>query len=132
MTREEIIARIAAALAPAKAIADQATKENRQFTDGERATITEAVAKAEPFKEQLKALDADKKMRDTLAGIEDGIGVDLLDRSSRDRQVGDLLMPGAKTLGCSVPRPAAGSARRPACRATRSGSSRCSTAASRP
>jgi HK97 family phage major capsid protein len=99
MTREEIIARIAAALAPAKAIADQATKENRQFTDGERATITEAVAKAEPFKEQLKALDADKKMRDTLAGIEDGIGVDLLDRSSRDRQVGDLLMPGAKTLG---------------------------------
>jgi len=38
-------------------------------------------------------------MRDTLAGIEDGIGVDLLDRSSRDRQVGDLLVPGAKTLG---------------------------------
>jgi HK97 family phage major capsid protein len=98
MTREELKAAIAAKLAPAKAIADLATSENRQFTDTERKTITDAVASAEPFKEQLKALDADKAARAAISGIEDGIGVDFTDRGDR-KTAGGLLVPGAKTIG---------------------------------
>jgi HK97 family phage major capsid protein len=99
MTKEELRAAIAAKLAPARAIAEQAEKENRQFTPAERETITRAVAEAEPFKEQLKAVEADKKMRDSLSSIEDGIGVDLNDDGRGRKSAGGLLIPGAKTIG---------------------------------
>jgi HK97 family phage major capsid protein len=76
MGREQLIAAIKAALGPARDIAERAEKEGRQLTDAERTVITDAVAKAEPLKDQLNRLDADSKARRQLSAIDDGIGID--------------------------------------------------------
>lgn len=100
MTREQILAKMREALAPAKAIADAAERENRQLTETEQKTIVDAVAAAEPFKKQLAAVDADRATRKSLADLEAGLGVDLSERGATDFDgIGDLLVPGRKSLG---------------------------------
>jgi HK97 family phage major capsid protein len=103
MTREQILAKMAELLRPARAIADAAEKANRGLTADEQKTITDAVAAAEPFKAQLAAVDADSNARKSLSALEDGLGIDLSGGSGGAdfTQLDDgLLVPtGKKTIG---------------------------------
>lgn len=99
MTREQILAKMREALAPAKAVADKATAENRQLTTDEQTIITDAVKAAEPHKQQLAALDADRASRKSLEDL-DGLGIDWTGGKPTDfNDLGNLLVPGRKTMG---------------------------------
>lgn len=95
---EQYAEQIKAALGTARDIADLAEKENRDFTDTERATVTAKMKEAGDLKKSLDQVRADAKVRSQLSELGDGIEVN---DNKKDRQAPSALWApnGRKSLG---------------------------------
>jgi HK97 family phage major capsid protein len=104
VTPEQIRAAIVEHAKAAKAIAQRAEDESRDFTEGERGEIADHMTKCSTLREQLKAAQAtgmakaaDAKLRADLAALD---GVDLGDGDDPAPQMGALYLPKrGKSLG---------------------------------
>lgn len=93
---ERLIEEMQAHLQTARDLAD--TAGDRDFTDDERARITEAITKAGEVKKQLAAAKADEKTRAAIRELGDDIG--LADGPKEKRSPSGLIVPdGRKSLG---------------------------------
>ncbi|GJF04955.1 phage major capsid protein [Pseudonocardia sp. D17] len=90
-------------LKTAKAIADKADEEGRDFTDDERAQVAVAMGKAKDAKAQLDQARADDALRKGIADLGDGIGLVDQEAERKSRQDaarrGGLIDPTAKGAG---------------------------------
>lgn len=93
-----LVEEMKAHLKTARDIAAVAEKDgDRDFTDDERATVTEAMAKAADAKKRLDSAKADEKTRAAIRELGDGIG---LDAPGEKRSPSGLVIPdGRKSLG---------------------------------
>jgi HK97 family phage major capsid protein len=93
---EELTERLKSVLLAASDIAGTAEKEDRDFTDDERAAVKAKIDEAKDIKAQLVKVKADGKVRAALAEL--GDGVDLVD--SPAKQAPGLYLPtGRKSIG---------------------------------
>lgn len=72
---DEIKERLKAALTEARDISAKADGEKRDFTDEERATVTQKMAEANDLGEQLKKAKGDAGLRNAIANFGDGFGL---------------------------------------------------------
>jgi HK97 family phage major capsid protein len=85
-------------LEEARTVAAKADEENRDFTEAERATITEAMAKANALKGRLEQAKADGAVRQAITDLGDGIGLNAKNGTTRT-PTGLIVPDGRKSLG---------------------------------
>lgn len=91
-------------LLEAQKIAGAAEEKGRDFTEEERAAVTEHMGKAKEVKKALELAKSDEAMRKGIAELGDGIGLVDQEQERKNRRPGDsgLIDPaegGAKSLG---------------------------------
>lgn len=82
----------------ARDIADTAEKENRDFTDDERAQVTEAMGKASDVKKRIEQAKGDAALTQAMKELGDGIGL-VGDDGDKVTASGLIVPDGGKTLG---------------------------------
>src|SRR4051812_36038224 len=70
----------------AKAIAEKAEAENRDFTDEERSAVTEAMGKAKDAKKALDAAKADSNVRAAIKDLGDAVGLVDAEAEAKNRR----------------------------------------------
>jgi HK97 family phage major capsid protein len=91
---EELKEQLKHHLMQARAIAEKAEKDDRDFSDDERAQVTEHMKKATEAKEALEKAKATATMRQALADL--GEGVELDEKSGERRTPSGLIVPDVK------------------------------------
>lgn len=91
---EELKEQLKHHLMQARAIAEKAEKDNRDFSDEERGQVTEHMKKAAEAKDALEKAKATATMRQALADL--GEGVELDEKSGERRTPSGLIVPDAK------------------------------------
>lgn len=76
MTVKQLKDDLAGLLGRIRSISAEAEKANRDFTDEERAQVTDLLAKANELKDQIKAADGDAELRKAIADFGADVGID--------------------------------------------------------
>lgn len=83
---QELEAELVAILTPIRDLAKAAEDARRDFTDDERAQITQATARATDIKKRVEAIKGDNALRDVISSLGEGIGLNDADAERKNRQ----------------------------------------------